>query len=124
MEDYLDAGIGTCIFKNENMSEHLASTLKHFDGIRYELGTWVIMPNHVHVIIQPLPEYDLREIVQSWKSYSAKEMNRQLGRSGRLWQDESFDQIVRSERHLYRIEEYIRRNPEEAKVTVHHASWL
>ena len=120
----LDDGMGACIFRNKNTSEILASALMHFDGIRYELGNWVIMPNHVHVIVQPLPGYDLKEILQSWKSYSAKEINKRLGRTGRLWQDESYDQIVRNERHLYRIESYIKTNPEKADVKVHHASWL
>ena len=84
----------------------------------------MIMPNNVHLTIVPKPGFELKKILQSWKSYSAKEINKSLGRQGKLWQDESFDQIVRSEEHGYRIKEYIERNPERARITVHHAPWM
>ncbi len=124
IENYLDAGMGSCIFKNNPLSQLLANTLHHFDGIRYELRDWVIMPNHVHATVTPKPGYDLKKILHSWKSYSAKQINKHLGRIGKLWQDESFDQIVRNEEHCYRISEYIERNPQKAGIRVHHGSWL
>lgn len=124
MEDYLDAGMGACIFKNKDASELLASVLTYFQGIRYELGSWVIMPNHVHAVVTPKSGHKLEKILQSWKSYSANQINKLLDRTGRLWQEESYDQIVRSEHHLFRIREYIERNPRAAAINVHHASWM
>ena len=82
------------------------------------------MPNHVHALVIPKTGYQLAKVLHSWKSYSAKVINKHLNCEGALWQDESFDQIVRSEVHLYRIGEYIRRNPEKAGIKVNHASWL
>ena len=115
--------MGSCPFKEKKASELLADTLTHFDGIRYDLDEWVIMPNHVHVVVTPKANFELTNILHSWKSFSARQVNDLLNRKGVLWQDESYDQIVRSEIHHYRIGEYIRRNPEKAGVMVHQASW-
>ncbi len=124
IEDWLDSGMGSCLFEDDKVSELLANTLAHFDGIRYDLDEWVIMPNHVHILVAPKPTFELTKILHSWKSYSARQINKHLKREGVLWQDESFDQIVRSEEHLYRIKEYIKRNPRKAGIEAHHASWM
>ena len=112
------------MLREERASAIIADALKHFNGERYKLGAWVVMPNHVHAIITPLKGFDLSEILHSWKSYSAHEINRLLGRTGQLWQRESYDHIVRNERALFKIEEYIDQNPAKAGIEVTHASRL
>jgi valyl-tRNA synthetase len=124
LDDWLDAGAGSCVLKNPGAAKIVADALKHFDGRRYKLGAWVIMPNHVHAIVTPLQGYALGEILHSWKSYMAHEVNKLLGRTGQLWQHESYDHIVRNERALFRIEEYITRNPLKAGIEVAQASGL
>ena len=124
LDEWLDAGSGSCVLKDERASKIVADTLSHFDGQRYRLGAWVVMPNHVHAIVTPLDEYDLSAILHSWKSYSAHEINELFGRTGQVWQRESYDHIIRNERTLFKIEEYIDRNPEKAGVEVAHASRL
>ena len=124
IEEWLDAGSGSCVLREERASAIIADALKHFNGERYKLGAWVVMPNHVHAIITPLKGFDLSEILHSWKSYSAHEINRLLGRTGQLWQRESYDHIVRNERALFKIEEYIDQNPAKAGIEVTHASRL
>ena len=91
-----------------------ASTLRYFDGKHYTLGTYVVMPNHVHLLVQPLAPATLTSVVHSWKSYSAHELQREAGIKGRVWQEESFDRIVRSETELRKFHDYIVANPSTA----------
>lgn len=108
---WLDAGYGSCVLAHAGVVEFLLGVLRHFDGDRYELGAHVVMPNHVHAVVAPLPGFDLSKIIHTWKSYSANEINRLVGRQGALWQKESFDHIVRGPEQLERINVYIRDNP-------------
>jgi valyl-tRNA synthetase len=82
------------------------------------------MPNHVHVIVTPREGYDLSEILHSWKSFSAHAINNLLGQKGQIWQHESYDHIIRNEQALFKIQEYIERNPEKAGIKVAQASRL
>jgi carbamoylphosphate synthase large subunit/REP element-mobilizing transposase RayT len=115
-EDWLDQGHGDCALRNAQASELVANALRHFDGRRYYLDAYVVMPNHVHVLVQPMPGYALKDIVRSWKSFSAREINKILGRSGTLWMQESFDRIVRDWDSLVRCRQYVARNPEKARL--------
>jgi len=90
--------------------------LKYWDGHRYDLWQAIVMPNHVHAQLSPLPKEDgskwsLSEIMHTAKSYTANEINRQLGRVGALWQDERFDHIVRNPASFEAKWHYIRQNP-------------
>ncbi|MDL5050735.1 transposase [Oscillatoria amoena NRMC-F 0135] len=116
IEQLLDEGSGGCLLKEKRVSQIVQDALLKFDGIRYELGSWVIMPNHVHVLVRPLGEYSLPKILHSWKSYTATKINRLLNRSQPLWQKESYDHIIRSQAAQKRIEKYIDENPIKAKV--------
>ena len=81
----------------------------------YELGAWVIMANHVHVLLRPdvLPS----RLLQSLKGFTAREANRALGRTGEpFWQAESYDHWVRDDRELARITAYIESNPVKAQL--------
>ena len=74
------------------------------------------MPNHVHAVVRPLmcEEEPLERILQSWKRYTAREINRQFELTGAFWQEESFDRIIRDEEHLWRVLQYIGTNPVKA----------
>jgi REP element-mobilizing transposase RayT len=111
LEQWLDAGYGECWLKDSKLATVVAEALRHFDGDRYTLGEFVIMPNHVHVLVTPLGEHKLTDILHSWKSYTAHEINHVLHRTGNVWQDESFDHIVRDERALLQFTQYIAANP-------------
>jgi DNA polymerase-3 subunit alpha len=114
LEAFLDEGRGECWLKNPAVAEVVEQALRHFDGERYVLGSYVIMPNHVHVLVRPLMNHALSEILHSWKSFTAKEANKILQRSGEFWQDESFDHIVRNEHALENFAAYIEANPRYA----------
>jgi transposase IS200 family protein len=110
-QSYLDAGYGSCILANPEISMIVRGSLHHFDGVRYDLGWYVIMPNHVHALVKPRDGYELSGILQGWKGYTSKEINRALGKAGTVWLDESFDHIVRDRDSLKTFEDYIRKNP-------------
>lgn len=89
----------------------VAQALLHFDNVRYKIVSYVIMPNHVHVVLMPYGEWMVQDIIKSIKHYSALRINRLLGRVGQVWQKESFDRIIRDEQHYQNILKYIYNNP-------------
>jgi REP element-mobilizing transposase RayT len=116
VDEWLDSGIGSCLLQDERCAEVVANALKYFDGDRYHLGHWVVMPNHVHVIVTPLAANQLSEILHSWKSYSANKINQLIQKTGCVWQQEYYDHIVRDKNELQHIVRYIDANPEKAGI--------
>jgi REP element-mobilizing transposase RayT len=114
LNDYLDAGHGTCSLRRPEIAKVVAESLIHFHGERVLTGDYVVMPNHVHVLMRPLPGYELEGILQSIKSFTATKINRILGAEGRFWMRESYDHIVRDYEQLEAYQEYIRANPKKA----------
>jgi REP element-mobilizing transposase RayT len=114
VETYLDAGNGSCWLKRADIADLVVSALQHFDNIRYRLHTWCIMPNHVHVLVEPLPGFSLADIVHSWKSFTAKAANKHLGRTGDFWQQEYYDHLIRDETDYAHAIWYIKQNPQKA----------
>ena len=95
------------------------AAIRHWDSIRWRLYAAVVMPDHVHILVQPLtiPEeqspvwYPLGSILHSVKSYSAHQISRLRGKSGAVWQEEREDRIIRNERELWEKWQYLRNNP-------------
>lgn len=116
IEEWLDQGAGRCELAQLEVGAIVEEALRHFDGDRYVLGRYVIMPNHVHCTVRPLGGHTLAEVTHSWKRFTAREINKLRGRTGAFWQDESFDMIVRNEHHLERLEAYIVNNPAAARL--------
>lgn len=110
-EQLLEAGSGSCVLRDPLNADIVYGALRFFEGQRYTLDESVVMPNHVHVLVKPLPGHGLADILHSWKSYTANRINRRLGRTGQLWQHESYDHIVRNESAMEAIRRYIRANP-------------
>ena len=112
----LDAGHGECVLAQARCADILAARLDAGDGTAYELDAWCVMPNHLHALVHPAEKVTLGEIVRHWKGGSAYEINRALSRSGKLWQPEAFDHIVRSEPQLEHFRRYIAENPAKARL--------
>jgi len=89
----------------------IAENLEHFNNFRYWLLAYVIMDDHVHVLVRLTPEANLQKTVHGWKSYTASSLQRISEREGSVWQQEYYDRIVRDEQELRRTLEYIRTNP-------------
>jgi len=121
--EFEDAGHGACYLRDERIAELVQDALLQFDGERYRVLEWAIMPNHVHVLIETLPGYRLGDIVHSWKSFTAKEANRILSRSGEFWMRDYFDRFIRDEKHLASVREYVRNNPVKAGLVEKPEDW-
>jgi REP element-mobilizing transposase RayT len=113
-ERCLDDGVGQCYMRDFRVAKIVADAIRHFHEQRYRLWGWCVMPNHAHVLFTPLGEYKLESILHAWKSYSAHEANKILGRTGHFWQREYFDHLVRNEPSWLRIRAYIQENPRKA----------
>ncbi len=113
-ESCLDQGHGRCVLRDPQIAEMVANALRYFDGTKYHLHEWVVMPNHVHALITPRYGNSLSSIVHSWKSFTAKAGNRILGTEGAFWQEDYFDRVVRDARHWDAVVAYVRENPVKA----------
>src|ERR1700756_448564 len=78
IEQYLDNGAGACQLRQPSLAEEVASALRCFHEKCYRLFAWFFMPNHVHVVVKIFPGHSFAEIVHSWKSFTAKRVNRLL----------------------------------------------
>jgi len=113
---WLDDGHGECWLGRAENSAVVEEALRFFDGQRYWLGNFVVMPNHVHVLVRPIGEHSLSEVLHSWKSFTAKKITGVIGHSGTVWQEESFDNIVRDQIALEKFTAYIKENPRKARL--------
>ena len=112
----------------ESVADVVVEALHYRDGKVYDLAAFCIMPNHVHLICTPLPKEDgayhpLYRILQSLKRHTGRRANQILGRRGAFWQAENYDHVVRDERELERIVEYVIYNPVKAGLTADGVSW-
>lgn len=114
IERYLDQGAGARHLQETRVAALVERSLYHFDGERYRLLSWVIMPNHVHLLLTPHAEHSLTEIVRSLKSYTAHEANKLLKRTGKFWFEDYFDRYIRDADHYAAVVRYIENNPVKA----------
>jgi REP element-mobilizing transposase RayT len=116
IQRYLDLGNGVCHLRNPQVARIVRDALLHFDGTRYRLLTWCIMPNHVHILCGLLQGYELKDLLHSIKSFTANKANALLHRKGRFWQREYYDHVVRDRREYGATMQYILNNPAAAGI--------
>jgi REP element-mobilizing transposase RayT len=114
VDRHLDAGLGECWMRREEIAQIVAGALRHFDETRYELLAWCVMPNHVHVVVRPEKGYELPSILHSWKSFTANKANARIGREGEFWQSEYYDHLIRDDVDLSQQIDYVLNNPRRA----------
>lgn len=112
----LDSGHGSCPLREPALARIVGDSLLHFDGVRYDLTDFVVMPNHVHILAAFVDEAGMLTQCDSWKHFTAYKINRQLGTKGRLWQQDGFDHLVRSVEQFERFRRYMAANPEKARL--------
>jgi len=118
IEKWLDAGMGCCVLRHDEIAQVVEEALLHFDGERYRLFAWCIMPNHVHLLLEPL--VSLVSIMQRLKSWTAKECKAKARMSGfdvpvyEFWMREYWDRFIRHEEHFQQVVWYIHENPVKA----------
>jgi REP element-mobilizing transposase RayT len=124
LEQYLDRGCGECWLRRPEIADLVANALRFFVGERYQLSAWIVMPNHVHAVLWPMPNHILSEITQSWKRFTAREANRLLQRTGQaFWQPEVFDHWIRNDKEHARCCHYVVNNPVKARLCAAPEDW-
>ena len=133
-DEYLDrVNHGQMWLRDKRIAKLIADTLQYWNGKRYELQCYCIMPNHVHLVLTINGEtnvkqvnnlsYALSRILHSIKRHTAREANTLLGRTGAFWQHESYDHVVRNGKELERIISYVLHNPMTAGLTKDWQQW-
>jgi putative transposase len=115
LEEYLDRGLGECFLRDPPIAALTESAMLHHHGQRFQLLAWIIMPNHVHALLE-VGSAPLSKIVQNWKSIVAVEANKLSGRTGRFWQPDYWDRFMRDEEQKRKALHYIENNPVKAKL--------
>jgi len=121
--DGIEANFGQRFFESPEASDIVERALLHFDGERYRVIAWCVMSNHAHVIVEQAEGWPLASVVHSWKSFTANEVNRALGRGGPLWMREYFDRFMRDDDHLNSTIAYVESNPVTAGLVERPQDW-
>ena len=129
MDRMLDAGHGECVLRKQEHAEIVREEFSKYEGLRYILHAYVVMPNHAHLLFSLVEGIALDKVVGSWKRISARHINESIGKKGALWQKDYFDRIIRSWEHILRVARYVRRNPAKAKLRegeylLYEAEWV
>jgi REP element-mobilizing transposase RayT len=116
VEEWLDRGHGSCEMKDPRIAKLVADAVRHFDGERYDLYAWCVMPNHVHAVLRTYPGRDLSMILLSWKGFTGKKARETLNTRGQgeFWQKEPYDHLVRDAADLSHQINYVLQNPVKA----------
>lgn len=137
IEKWLDAGYGSCALRNPDHAGLVIDTWKYFDGERYDLIAWVVMPNHAHVLAR-FREWPMGKILNSWKSYTARRIDLRISHPGaknnspeagspkgkpKVWKDGYWDRYMRNELHFYNTIAYIENNPVSAGLVKRAEDW-
>lgn len=116
VEYYLDQNYGDGSLRIPAIANLVQETLLKWDGERYRLISWVIMPNHGHILLSPFDGISLSDIMHSIKSFTAHIANNILDRKGQFWAKEYFDRYIRDQRHFASTIKYIEQNPVNARL--------
>ena len=108
-----NANVGPTYLRTPEIAAMVVASIRYRHLIDYDLHHFVVMPNHVHILVTPIEP--VPKFMHSLKRFTAREANRSLGTTGRpFWQDESYDRLVRNDLEFGRIANYIERNPVDA----------
>jgi REP element-mobilizing transposase RayT len=122
VEKTLDLGRGPIYLADPKIARIVSDAIVRFDGERLELIAWVVMPNHVHLLLRVIAGFEL-SIMHSIKSYTASRANKILKRSGRFWSPDYFDRFIRDHAHFINAKKYIEENPVKAGLCPSPAEW-
>ena len=124
IERYLDRGAGDCHLRRPEIADLVAAAMQHFHEDRYVLHEWIVMPNHVHAVVWPMPNHLLSDILSSWKQFTSRRAKKTLNiEKERFWQPESYDHWIRGDEERARIARYIRNNPVTAGLCSRQEDW-
>ena len=122
VEAWLDCGHGECWLRRRDVAELGEKVLLEADGSDYRMEAWVIMPNHVHLVVD-VWDVPLVKLINGWKGKSSRLANMLLQRSGKYWLEDYYDTVVRDEAHLKRAILYTEQNPVKALLAKAAPEW-
>ncbi len=126
VESVMDKGLGSCVLSRPDFAAKVIEAWRYYDGQRYEIIAFVIMPNHVHLLIRVFLGWKLGNLVWSWKnrvSYYARSQGIRLSEANSVWQREYWDRFIRDEKHYHAAIAYILDNPVSAGLCAHREEW-
>ena len=129
LEAWIDAGHGSCILRDPAAAALVEAAFLHFDAVRYRLLAWVVMPNHAHVLFEPLQGWTVTRIVASWKSFTGRRLSPLLpattdsSASTKVWHREYWDRYIRDREHFDATVAYIHDNPVKAGLARRPEDW-
>ena len=130
LDEYIDGGLGSCILAESKIAQIVKSTFLFGNGERYNLIAWVIMPNHIHLLIKTNDDWTVSKIVQSIKRHTSKQINIELGKRKKelfnensIWSIDYYDRFIRDEDHFNNAVDYIHMNPVKAGLCKEIGDW-
>ena len=128
IDAWIDAGHGSCILRNPAIAGMAQQSLLRFDAERYRLLAWVVMPNHIHVLFQPMNGWSVAKIVASWKKFTASKIYDHHQRTGEgprppIWHREYWDRYIRNQDHFQQAIDDIHLNPVKAGLVGSAEAW-
>ena len=123
LDDRLDRGYGASFLIEPHIARIIIDALEFRDGRVFRMYAWVLMPNHMHMIIRQMEDQPLGTIVKSFKTYTARDINKTRSRTGQVWQFDYFDRLIRSERQLSAAVDYLHYNPVKAGLVSQMKEW-
>jgi len=127
-DSYLDDSLNSPNWlENQRIADIIIDSLIYNNDKLYKLHYCIIMPNHVHLVVQPLKNgyeyFSLAKIMKEHKSFTARQSNKLLQRSGQFWHHENYDHYIRNDEEYYRIKDYVLNNPVKAGLIDHYKNW-
>ncbi|MFT3742385.1 MAG: transposase [Gammaproteobacteria bacterium] len=123
VEKYLDRHYGSCILSKPEIAQIVIDNWHWFDEQRYKLHAFVVMPNHVHLLIRVFEGNALSHIIHGWKSYTANRIKQFVRAPTTIWQADYWDRFIRDQDHFNRVVEYIHYNPVKAGICEKPSYW-
>jgi putative transposase len=122
IESYLDRSLGACELRDSRAASIIEANWLHMDGKEYRVLAWCVMPNHVHLLVE-VWQKPQAQLIRDWKGLTARRINRVLGRTGQLWQEDYWDRYIRDEEHCRKVMHYIEMNPVKAGLAKASREW-
>ncbi len=119
VEYWLDQGHGSCLLRHLDCARYVKNAWEFHDGKYYDLDAWVVMPNHVHLLMEVYETSQLEKIIRMWKTFSCRLINKRVGRKGTLWMPDYFDRYIRDARHFANARAYLEKNVRKGGVLWH-----
>lgn len=123
LDGELDRGRGECLLAREEIAGIVKRSILLRENETHQNLAWVIMPNHVHLLLRQMKGFTLGNVLKQIKGGSSPLINEHIGRTGKVWQIGYFDRLIRNPQHLRQTVDYIHLNPVNAGLTKSEDQW-